>query len=306
MPFELALNGKIGLNSYTNSSPSTGDIWLDSTSGELMAVDVSNDKHALSIGLGYLNGAVDAVTDGNTQTYAKFFRTGATWTGSPYSGTNGDNQGYLLNLLAGSSLYGTQLFLGQDGWNQGEAKVRCLNNGTWGDWQNIFISKDGANGVLPLRTATNSSPTTGDVWLDSTSGAVEIASPISASGTSSTINSKHIVNRLSKTITLENPTAADTIPIFRTDKAITIDKISYEIIGSTNCVFDIEWGNNAGGAGTVVTSSPMTANATQAETTTFSDATISANNYLQLDVNSISGTPDYITVTIHYTMDAND
>jgi len=35
MPFELALNGKIGLNSYTNASPTTGDIWLDSISGNL-------------------------------------------------------------------------------------------------------------------------------------------------------------------------------------------------------------------------------------------------------------------------------
>jgi len=40
MPFELVLNGKIGLNSYTNSSPTTGDVWLDSTSG---AVEIQGD-----------------------------------------------------------------------------------------------------------------------------------------------------------------------------------------------------------------------------------------------------------------------
>ena len=158
----------LNLASTTNASPTNGDIWYDSTTTELMAIDSGVDKHTLSVGLGYLNGAVDTISNGDTQTYSKVFRTPATWTGSPYSGANGDNQGYLFNFLAGSSLYGTQLFLGQDGWNQGEAKVRCLNNGTWGDWQNIFISKDGANGVLPLRTATNGSPSNGDIWYDGT------------------------------------------------------------------------------------------------------------------------------------------
>lgn len=125
------------------------------------------------------------------------------------------------------------------------------------------------------------------------------------SGTSSTINSKHIVNRLSKTITLQDPTSADIIPIFRTDEALTIDKISYEVIGGTNCVFHVQYGNDAGAAGTNVTASAMIAGLTTTDTTTFSNAAIGANNYLQLNVSSISGTPDYVSVTIYYTMDAN-
>jgi hypothetical protein len=264
---KIQLFEKLNLASTTNASPSTGDIWRDSTSGK---VEIQGTTE--------INGGDLSLEN------ARVVKGPAT--ASSYIG-----------MTWNSSSLGSMV-LCRDGFGQ----LRINTNQILGWFSNQVV----INQKINLSSTTNASPATGDIWRDTTSGAVEIASPISASGTSSTINSKHIVNRLSKTITLENPTAADTIPIFRTDKAITIDKISYEIIGSTNCVFDIEWGNNAGGAGTVVTSSPMTANATQAETTTFSDATISANNYLQLDVNSISGTPDYITVTIHYTMDAND
>lgn len=465
------------LQSTTNGSPVNGDIYLDSSVGELMAVDSGNDKHALSIGLGYLNGAVDAITDGDAQTYTKFFRTSATWTGSPYSGTNGDNQGYLLNLNAGSPLYGTQLFLGQDGWSQGEAKVRCLNNGTWGDWQNIFISKDGANGVLPLRTATNSSPSNGDIWYDGTNvnvqgdvvidtsttesalkfqrsninnwwirsrstntlrfsaydeatgsflnspieimpfelsvngkiglasttngsptpgdiwydgtnvnieeslkvlsngtalslvgtnhtyigfypdgggrkgyigygnpgsldlyiaseesgkdlllrtlnGKVDIDDTIRFSGTltdnGTSTTGKHMLVRddstgdvqlasvtsvKTKTITLEAPTTSDTeIPIWYTDEALTVSEIFYECINGTSVTFNVKKKANLGDAGTNVNTSAITATTTKGSTTALSGASVTADNYLALNVTAKSGSVDYVSVTIKYTV----
>jgi hypothetical protein len=123
-------------------------------------------------------------------------------------------------------------------------------------------------------------------------------------GNQSTVNGKHIVNRLVKTITLQDPTSADVIPIWHTDKAITIDSYTFEIIGSTDCSFNLEYVSTLGGAATVIASE--TANTTTQTSLFVAPAyQVAANNYLQLNVTGITGTPDYISVNIYYTMDAN-
>ena len=91
------VDGNLNLGTNTNTSPNLGDIWRDSNN-VIKAVTEEGDAHDLWVGLGQVNGTDShtAMTDADSLTINKFYRTGSTWTGSPIDGTSGNNQGFLL------------------------------------------------------------------------------------------------------------------------------------------------------------------------------------------------------------------
>ena len=153
------------------------------------------------------------------------------------------------------------------------------------------------NGKIGLNSYTNASPTTGDIWLDSISGYIEVQGTLASNG-------DRVVTKQTKTITLETPTTSDTeIPIWYTDEAITVSEIFYECINGTSVTFNVKKKANLGDAGTNVNTSAITANTTKGSTTALSGASVTADNYLVLNVTAKSGSVDYVSVTIKYTVD---
>jgi len=132
---DVDVDGNLNLGTNTNESPNVGDIWRDSNN-VIKAVNNEGVGHDLWVGLGQVQGTSSgsSMNDANSLTINKFYRVGATWTGSPHSGTDGRNQGFLLHTGA-NSLYGIQTFYGQDGWaNNAEIWTRTKSNGNWTPW----------------------------------------------------------------------------------------------------------------------------------------------------------------------------
>jgi hypothetical protein len=112
--------------------------------------------------------------------------------------------------------------------------------------------------------------------------------------------------RLTKSITVENPTASENISMFYTNVAITVTQITAVIIGSTSVSFDIEHGTSratATGTGVIGTDDVADSTTTGNITTTFNDATIPADSFVWLSTSALSGTPSQLMVTVEYTED---
>jgi len=138
MPFELALNGKIGLNSYTNGSPTTGDIWYDGTNVNVQGL-LKAIRNSASLRL-----------YGTDHTFMEFYPTGAS------------RQAY-FGFASPSTL---------------DLTLMNQNNGTLSLGVNnaeqvaITDGKTTIKDVLNLNpiSADPSSPSDGDIWYNSTSG----------------------------------------------------------------------------------------------------------------------------------------
>lgn len=133
---------------------------------------------------------------------------------------------------------------------------------------------------------------TGEICIDSTSktlnfydGAAEVVlNPIQ-----------------SKSVTILAPVAGDDFPLHRFDVAVTLVKVSYLCLGGTNWVGQVVEMDSNGGTPTDVHSADITASAGTVNTsTTFSNATLDAGDYLGIETTSISGTPTSLTITIYY------
>jgi hypothetical protein len=117
---------------------------------------------------------------------------------------------------------------------------------------------------------------------------------------------RKITTTLTKTVTLNNPGAAENISLFFTDIAVTITSITDAAQGTTPSVtYNIRHAttrnngtpNDLFGSARVLTSSSGTS------TTTFADATIPAGSFVWLITSAVSGTIGDVTITITYTED---
>jgi hypothetical protein len=88
-------------------------------------------------------GLVSDMTDANVLTEEGHYNVGATWTGSPHSGMNGSNQGYLQHYQWHNSagLYCLQVFNQVNG--DGKRYWRIKDDGVWGDWREDISSAGG-------------------------------------------------------------------------------------------------------------------------------------------------------------------
>ncbi len=108
-------------------------------------------------------------------------------------------------------------------------------------------------------------------------------------------------DQLSKSITVSNP-EAETITIFYTSQAITIDSIESVRTAGTNVVFNIAHASTRTGTPLNVFTSDITLTSTtgQSNSTGFNDNTIPANSWVWLEIVSVSGTVTEFHTTLDY------
>lgn len=105
----------------------------------------------------------------------------------------------------------------------------------------------------------------------------------------------------SKSVTILAPVVGDDFPLHRFDVAVTLVKVSYLCLGGTNWVGQLVEMDANGGTPTDVHTADVTASAGTVNTsTTFSNATIDAGDYVGIETTSISGTPTSLTITYYY------
>lgn len=138
---------------------------------------------------------------------------------------------------------------------------------------------------------------TGEVCVDSTSRTFNFYD-----GTT-----EAVVNPvMSKSITIENPTATEDLTMFYTDDAITVTKLVFVITGSTSVTTTIRHSTDRNATGNEVVTGGTTANSTTTGNvvTSFNDATIPADSFVWLETTALSGTPTTLSVTVFYRQDA--
>jgi len=100
-------------------------------------------------------GASGQLADANALVTAGFYYTGATWTGSVFAGTSGNNQGYLVHQTWANPGVGTnyhrQWFMPINAATY-NPWIRIKNNGTWMPWVPLFTpdALAQADDVMPV------------------------------------------------------------------------------------------------------------------------------------------------------------
>jgi len=86
------------------------------------------------------------ISNADTLTEDGFYNVGSSWTGSPFSGANGSNQGYIIHQqwANSSGLYAVQTH--QEVNANKRRRFRIKDNGTWGAWQYIWTENNGGSG----------------------------------------------------------------------------------------------------------------------------------------------------------------
>lgn len=109
---------------------------------------------------------------------------------------------------------------------------------------------------------------------------------------------------LTKTLTLEAPTASDDITIFKTDRAITVQEVVAVNVGtSPSTTYQLKYNAARNNAGTALTTSASTTSVVGGNVATLSNASIPADNWVWLETSAASGTDVFLTVDIRYTED---
>ena len=113
----------------------------------------------------------------------------------------------------------------------------------------------------------------------------------------------HAVDASFKAVIIETPTGADAFLLWKAPYDLTVTDIDCIIGGTTNAVVDINECTSAG-ASCASVDAAITCDADgAADDGSFSNGTIDAGDWMSIDIDSISDTPDYVSVTITYTVD---
>jgi hypothetical protein len=109
---------------------------------------------------------------------------------------------------------------------------------------------------------------------------------------------------ISKTATVEAPTATEDLTLFRTDVAITVQEVIAVNTGTTpSTTYQLKHHTDRNNAGNALTTSGATTSTTTGDTATLSDATIPANSWVWLETTAASGTSVVMSIDIRYTED---
>ena len=107
----------------------------DNTAGRMIKTGDFGLSNPINLDAAPYNGNANALTATNG-----LFRVGAAWTGSPYSGTNGNNQGLLKVSVWAGGLYAVQEFFNINSvWAK---QTRRFNNGVWEEWVIDYAGKN--------------------------------------------------------------------------------------------------------------------------------------------------------------------
>lgn len=109
---------------------------------------------------------------------------------------------------------------------------------------------------------------------------------------------------VNKSFFLENPVAADDLPVMRFEQAGTLVKVVFAIQGLTNWVGQLVEASDAQGTGDTNTQSSDNTVTGTTTITTFSNGGIAAGNYVRLKTTSVSGSSGWLHVTFYYREDA--
>ena len=112
---------------------------------------------------------------------------------------------------------------------------------------------------------------------------------------------------ISKGVTLESPTTADSITLFKVPSACTINTMYAVVTGtSPSATWVVKHGTDrSGGGASVLTAGTITTDLTTGSTVTvFSDATIAAGSWVWVVFPAVTGTVDTLNVTLNYKVDA--
>ena len=100
---------------------------------------------------------------------------------------------------------------------------------------------------------------------------------------------------------IANPVAGG-IPGPRLKAAQTATRIDSYVTAATSATFNIEERSTIGSAGSNLLASDQVADVTGETTTSFADSALGADNWLWLDIASVSGTPLILVVTLSTTV----
>lgn len=153
-------------------------------------------------------------------------------------------------------------------------------------------------------TISNTGVTTVVSGSTSTAGKLQLSDSVTSTSTSlaATANAAKTAYDIGakRAIAIENPTATEKIIMFFTTTAMTLTQIRSVIIGGTSVDFRIIYGTDVSAAGTNTTTNAITCNSTTTgvSTTSFSSATVPANNFVWLTTSAVSGTVTQLSVSL--------
>jgi hypothetical protein len=141
--------------------------------------------------------------------------------------------------------------------------------------------------------------------VPTTSGAGTAKQVLTSNGTSAPTFEDRA--RLTKSITIENPSANENIKMFYTNVAITVTQLTAVIVGGTSVSYDIQHGTSratATGTGVVGATDVLVNNTTVGIiTTSFTDADIPVDSHIWLTTSDLNGGVTELSVTLEYTED---
>lgn len=109
---------------------------------------------------------------------------------------------------------------------------------------------------------------------------------------------------LNKGLTLEEPVNGDNITIFRTNVAITIQKVIAVSTGtSPNTTYSISYSTDRSAVGTTLVASTTTSGTVNGDVATITNVNIPANSFVWFECSASSGTSVYLSLDIRYTED---
>lgn len=112
----------------------------------------------------------------------------------------------------------------------------------------------------------------------------------------------------SKSVAIESPTSSENITLFHADAAITITKLHVVLRGSSPSItFQLSHGADRSDVGAALFGGNQTltgaaSTTTGTEYTSFSDATLAADEMIWVTTSAVSGTVDEVALTIYYTV----
>jgi hypothetical protein len=106
-----------------------------------------------------------------------------------------------------------------------------------------------------------------------------------------------------KSITIEDPADADIIPFFITNKAITITETQVAIVGGTSVVWTLYQAATAGATTTSIETGTASSSTPASDTSMSGDATVPADQVLNVDIGTVTGSVTDFILTVHYTED---
>jgi hypothetical protein len=175
----------------------------------------------------------------------------------------------------------------------------------------VEIGGGAGGGTYTLSATPPTSPSAGDRWTDADDGITYVylddgdssqwaeLGPVGVTGPQGETGPQGPTGP--KGVTLTNPTNSESLILLFTDTALTLSEIRSVVVGTTPSVtFSIRYSTDVSGSGTEVVASGITCTSTTTglSTTSFTNGSIPANNFVWLTTSAVSGSVNTLHVTL--------